>query len=118
MSNSRVQNGKRIDIVLAAAQVAGIAFSQNDMLVVPMVSGGIGDTVACAVSEVHRIPKLTTGVFTQGDKLNWDASADELTLVATAAAGDVTGAGIAWEDAGNGVTDVAILLTPGPGVGS
>lgn len=118
MANNRVQNGKRVDITLAAAATAGVPFSANDMLVVPMVSGEIGDVVACAVSEVYRIAKLTTGVFAIGDKLNWDDSASELTVVATAAAGDVTGCGIAWEAAGNGTTDVAVLLTPNVGVGS
>lgn len=118
MSNSRVQNGKRIDVTLAAAQVAGVPFSLSDMLLIPMVSGGIGDTVACAVTEVHRVAKLTTDVVVQGDTLNWDDSASELILGATVAAGDVTGAATAWEDAGNGVTDVAVLINPGIGVGT
>ena len=53
--------------------------------------------------------------------VNFDASAGtagEVTGAATAAAGDVTGFGVAWEAADGTTSDIDVLLAPGQGVGS
>jgi len=60
------------------------------------------------------IPKVTTAVLTVGAKLLWDLSALKFDAAsATPASGDIMGAYIAFEAAGNGATTCTIKLTPG-----
>jgi predicted RecA/RadA family phage recombinase len=115
---NKVQDGKSINVTLAAAITSGDPLGISDMVGVASVDGEIGDNIAFRTEGVFRCPKLTTDVVVQGDTLNWDASAGEFILGATAAAGDVTAAGVAWEDAGNGVTEVAVKLNAVGGTGS
>lgn len=56
-----------------------------------------GDPVAVELEGVFELPKLSTGVFTVGEKLYWDAGNARLTDVST----DNTECGIAWEAAAN-----------------
>jgi len=118
---NRIQNGKSINVLLAATISSGDALQIGDMLGVASVDGISGQTIAFRVMEVFNLPKTTAQVLAQGDVVNWDASAGaagEVTGAATAAAGDVTGFGVAWEAADGTVSVVDVLLAPGQGVGS
>ena len=116
-----VQNGKRINVTLAAAINSGDGLQIGDMLGVASVDGAIGDNIAFATVGVYRMPKVAADAISAGDVINWDASegsAGGVTNQAAASAGDVTACGVAWEDAGAATTEVAIKLTPGTGTGS
>jgi predicted RecA/RadA family phage recombinase len=56
------------------------------------------------------LPKVTTDVIAQGDKLCWDSGQAKLTK--TAGAGSKPMAGVATAAAANGVTAVNCLLMP------
>ena len=64
------------------------------------------------------IPKVSDAVFAQGSKLIWDVSANGALgafddAAATPAAGDVTGAAVAWVAGANLETTCTVKLTPG-----
>jgi len=59
---------------------------------------------------VFELPKISTDVIAQGDKLYWDAGQSKLTK--TAGAGSKPLVGVATAAAGNGVTTVNCLLMP------
>lgn len=116
-----VQDGKRINITLAAVIASGDALQIGDMLGVASVDGAIGDNIAFAIRETYRLPKTAADAINPGDVVNFDASAGaagEITSAATAAAGDVTACGVAMETAAAATTDIAVQLTPGTGTGS
>lgn len=116
-----VQHGKSINITLTAPINSGDALQIGDMLGVASVDGAIGDNIAFAVKKVYRLPKTAADVIVAGAVVNFDASAGaagEITIAATAAAGDVTNCGRAHEDAGNGVASIAVSLNTGDGLGS
>lgn len=118
---NRIQNGKSLNVLLAADISSGDALQIGDLLGVASVDGLSGETIAFRVMEVFNLPKTTAQVIAQGDSVNWDASAGaagEVTGAATAAAGDVTGFGTAHEAADGTTSDVDVLLAPGSGVGS
>jgi len=122
MSNTRVQNGRRITVTAGGAIVSGQPVVVGDIVGVAMTDAANGEDFEVAVSEVHNLPKLDAAVIAQGEKVALDISAggglgevDDQSI--TPAAGDVTNFGIAWE--GKGATtgeSIAVLLTPGTGV--
>ena len=78
-----------------------------------MVSGDVG---AVAIRGTFNLTKATGAVITQGETVNWDASASNVDdNAATAATGDVSDFGVAMESAGSGVLVVAVQLLPGNG---
>ena len=118
---NRIQNGKSLNVLLAADISSGDALQIGDLLGVASVDGLSGETIAFRIMEVFNLPKVTAQVIAQGDSVNFDASAGaagEVTGAATAAAGDVTGFGTAHEAADGTTSDIDVLLTPGQGVGS
>ena len=62
MSTSRVQNGRTIDVTLAAAITSGAPIVVGNMVCIASVDGEIGDTISCRVGEVHNIPKVDAAV--------------------------------------------------------
>ena len=60
---------------------------------------------------------MAGAVIANGETLTWDASAAAFDdNAAVAASGDVTGAtAVAWEAAGNGVTELNVKFTGVPG---
>jgi predicted RecA/RadA family phage recombinase len=121
MSNTRVQNGRRITVTAGGAIVSGQPVVIGDIVGVAMTDAANGEDFEVAVSEVHNLPKLDAAVIAQGEKVALDISAggglgevDDQSI--TPAAGDVTNFGIAWESKGATTGEsIAVLLTPGAG---
>ena len=117
--NNRVQNGRRIDVLLGGTVASGDAIIVGSMVGICAVDGVSGDVIAVAISEVYNLPKADAAVIAQGEKVVYDLSTTSVEDAAFApgAAGDVVSFGTAWE--AKGVTvgeDIAVLLTPGTGV--
>ena len=122
MASATYRKGEK----LSAKYTAGGTIAVNDILVVGtnskacvgvaqegMVSGDVGivDLAGCYV-----FPKVSGAVIKAGETVDWDVSAGEVDdNQATSASGDVADFGVALEDAGNGVTTIAVKLTPGTG---
>ncbi|GAB3305674.1 DUF2190 family protein [Luteimonas notoginsengisoli] len=109
------QDGRVLDITLAADVASGGVISQGRMFGIAVTNGKNGDVVAAHVEGVFRLPKLGTAVITAGAALTWDVSASQV-IVASAATGDIENFGYAVEAAGSGSTDVLVRLCPGTGV--
>jgi len=104
MANNREQNGRRITFDPGATVVSGQAVRVGSLLVICLVDGVTGVEMEGAVSEVYSLPKLDAAVIAQGDFVDWDSSAgtngeiDDNAM--TAAAGDLSDCGVAWEGKG------------------
>ena len=73
------------------------------------------DIANTATGTVYRkgdfnLPVNAAANIAQGDLLNWDDSAGELTTAATAAAGDITGAAVAITAAGPGIAVAQVSI--------
>ena len=119
MATNYVQKGHVIDWVNGT----GSAVSANDVvklgntLGVALVDIANGATGSVAIRGVFTVPKVSGAVIAQGESLTWDVSAGKFDdNAATPASGDVTGAAaLAWEAAGNGVTELDVYFTGAPG---
>lgn len=109
------QDGRVLDVTLAADVASGGIVSQGRLFGVAVTNGKSGDTIAVHVEGVVRLPKLGTAVIAAGAAVSWDVSAGEI-IVASTATGDIENFGYAVEAAGNGTTEVLVRLCPGMGV--
>lgn len=121
MSKTLRQNGGTIDHT-----VSGSAISSGDVVVIgamvtiAMTDGAVGDSIACAVAQVHELPKVDAAVIAAGETVDWDVSAGTGGEVddnaAASATGDVSDFGIAWETKGATTGElIEVLLVPGLG---
>lgn len=121
MSSNYIQPGDVIQYTAAADITSGQVVKMGNILGVALVDIPNGATGSVAVRGVFRVPKVSGAVIKAGESLTWDVSAasgagsfDD--NAATPATGDVTGAAaVAFEDAGNGDTTLAVMFTGVPG---
>jgi predicted RecA/RadA family phage recombinase len=118
MSNKFVQDGKIMDVTLGGTvAVNDVDVIGTGLIGVALKAGVSGDVIPYAVAGVYNLPKVSAAVITQGEKVLFDVSAaggdgevdDD---AATPATGDFL-CGTAWEDAGNGVTEIAVKINDG-----
>lgn len=112
------QHGNRITWTNGgSAVVSGQVVKVGNILGVACgdIAGGASGEIA--TRGVFTVPKVTAAVIAQGESLTWDVSAAKFDdNAATPATGDVTGASaVAWQAAGNGVTELEVMFTGVPG---
>lgn len=96
--NNKLFTGDVITITSpAGGTTSGGALLVGTVLGVATADSDEGDLVAVELEGVFELPKLSTGVFTVGEKLYWDATNTRLTDVST----DNTECGIAFAAAAN-----------------
>lgn len=119
MTRTYVQPGRVLDYVNGggAPIISGSVVVAGQTLGVALVDIAVGATGSVAIDGVHRLPKVTGAVIKQGESLVWGVSAGKFDdNAATPAAGDISGAAaLAFEDAGNGATELLVRLTGVPG---
>jgi predicted RecA/RadA family phage recombinase len=115
MTDKFVQNGDVINHTAAGAIASGAVVELKHALGVALSAAATsGDVIAVAVEGVFVVPKVSAAVFVVGEKLVWDTSAGAFDdSAAVAAAGDITGAAIAWVAGANTETTCTVKLTPG-----
>jgi predicted RecA/RadA family phage recombinase len=119
MAKNFVQPGKVIDYTNATAA----AISSGDVVKVGQILGvalgdiAIGESGSVQIDGVFTVPKVSAAVIAQGESLTWDVSAGAFDdNAATPATGDVTGpAAVAFEAAGNTITEIDVRFTGVPG---
>lgn len=105
-----VQPGNTLDLIApSGGVVSGLAYIIGAAIfAVAVASKAATETFAGVVEGVVELPKLTTDVVAQGDKLHWNDTNDELQK----ATSDLDDVCTAVEAAGNGVLTVKVKLTP------
>jgi len=101
-----VHDGNTIPFTPAAAVAAGEVIVVGALVCVAKSAGAIGELISLQRTGVARVAKLSTDVIAQGVAVYWDDTNNRIT---TTASGN-TLAGKAWEAAGNGETQVNVIL--------
>lgn len=103
---------------------AGSAINADDIVVIGDCVGianvdiASGEEGGLSIEGVFTVPKTTGTAWSQGDSVDFDASAGEFHIGVSPAAGDVQNCGIAAEDAGSADATGLVKLTPGTGTGA
>jgi predicted RecA/RadA family phage recombinase len=105
-----VQEGNTITVTAPAAITSGQLVVVGSINGVAAFDAASGADVEVTVEGVFELPKVTTDVVVQGDKLYWDSG--QLKLTKTAGTGSKPLVGAATAAAGNGVTTVNCRLMP------
>lgn len=113
-----VADGNTVTFAAGGTIASGDVDSMGDMVGVAQNAATSGESVVYAIEGVYLVAKATGAAWAVGDKVNFDTSAGNFTASATAAAGDVTAAGVCMEAAASGATTAKVKLTPGTGTGS
>jgi predicted RecA/RadA family phage recombinase len=111
------QTGSCMTFTAAANIVSGQVVATGNILGVATGDVANGAQGEMCLRGVFKVPKVSGAVIAAGESLTWDVSAAAFDdNAATPAAGDITGApAVAFEAAGNGVTEIAVLFTGVPG---
>ena len=105
------QRGEVLEVPAASTAVsAGQVVVVGAVLAVANGPAAQGEPFNAQRCGVFVLPKAAGAAFTAGQPLMWDASAGAFAAVGTTAAGDVTGAAVAFEAATAGATECAVLL--------
>lgn len=121
MADNYQQPGDVIQFTAAADITSGQVVKVGQTLGIALQDIANGAVGSVALSGVFTCPKVSAAVIKAGESLTWDVSAaagagefDD--NAASPATGDVTGpTAIAFEDAGNGATTLAVKFTGVPG---
>jgi predicted RecA/RadA family phage recombinase len=106
MAQTKVQNGDRLDLTLAADVVSGGLVVQGKIVGVAQVTGLTGEVVSVEVVGVQRLPKTSADVIAAGDTVY--AKAGKITSVDTGA----VKCGYAVKAAAGGVLAIDIRFIP------
>lgn len=120
MAKNYIQSGETITFTAAADITSGQVVKLGNILAVALHDAATGEECEAGFG-VFTAPKVSAADITVGQSLVWDVSAaagdgefDD--NAASPATGDVSGAAaVAWESAGNGVTELAVMFTGVPG---
>jgi predicted RecA/RadA family phage recombinase len=112
-----VQKGDCMTITAGATITSGQVVAVGNILGVATANIANGAQGEICIRGVFTVPKVSGAVIAAGESLTWDASAAAFDdNAATPATGDITGApAVAFEAAGNGVTEIDVLFTGVPG---
>jgi len=106
MATTELQNGDVLDLTLAADVTSGGLVVQGKIVAVAQTTGLSGETIACKVVGVHRLPKVSADDIAVGATIY--AKAGEITSVASGA----IKCGYAVKAAGVGVLEIDVRLIP------
>lgn len=105
--------GDHISFVAGADVTSGSGVVIGTLLGVTTHDVKNGATGTAAIEGVFTLPKLSTAVIAEGDRLIWDIDSSPPQFIkASAATGDILSCAVAVAAAGNGATTVNAKLTP------
>ena len=106
------QRGEVLQVAAAAAAVAsGQVMVIGAVLAVANHPAAAGEPVNATRVGVFDLPKAAGAAFVAGQPVYWDVSANVFAATGAPAAGDVSGAAVAFEPAVAGATQASVLLT-------
>lgn len=116
MATNYIQEGAVIDYVAGADITSGSVVVAGNIIGVALTDIANTETGSLAISGVFEVPKVSAAVIGQCQSVMYDVSASAFDdNLATPATGDVSGACVAVEAAGNGDTTVKVKLNVGVG---
>ena len=111
-----VNAGETLEITAGGAISAGDIVVQGDVLGVAFEDIANTEKGNLAISGVYRLPKNTSTAIANGEYVDYDLSADEVTTGITPASGDVVDFGIAMEVGETSDPRINVRLLTGHGV--
>ena len=101
-----IQDGNIITVTAAANIASGDGVLVGSMFGVAAADAVAGDDVEIATNGVYELPKLSTAVIAQGDRVAWNSSTGKVVVPATG----MFPIGVATEAAGNGTATLSVRL--------
>jgi predicted RecA/RadA family phage recombinase len=101
-----IQNGNIITVTAAANIASGDGVLIGSIFGVAATEAVAGDEVEIGTVGIYELPKLSTAVIAQGDRVAWNNSTGKVVVSATG----MYPIGVATEAAGNGVATVKVRL--------
>lgn len=101
-----IQEGHIITVTAAANITSGDGVLVGIIFGVATTDAVAGEEVEIATVGVYELPKLSTAVIAQGDRVAWDDTAKQIKLPAAG----LYPVGVATETAGNGAATVKVRL--------
>lgn len=101
-----IQEGNIITVTAVANIASGDGVLVGSIFGVAAADAVTGEGVEIATVGVYELPKLSTAVISQGDRVAWDDAAKEIALPGVG----LYPVGVAIEAAGNGTATVKVRL--------
>jgi len=101
-----IQEGKIITVTAAANIASGDGVLVGSIFGVAATDAVAGEEVEIGTVGVYELPKLSTAVIAQGDRVAWDDTAKEITLPGVG----LYPVGVATEAAGSSTATVKVRL--------
>ena len=101
-----IQEGNIITVTAAANITSGDGVLIGSIFGVAAADAVAGDEVEIGTVGVYELPKLSTAVIAQGDRVAWDDTVKEIVLPGVG----LYPVGVATEAAGNGAATVKVRL--------
>jgi len=101
-----IQDGNIITVTAAANIASGDGVLVGNIFGISVMVAVAGDEVEIATVGVYELPKLSTAVIAQGDRVAWNSSTGKVVVPAT---GMFT-LGVATLAAGNGTATIKVRL--------
>ncbi len=101
-----IQDGNIITITAAANIASGEGVLVGNIFGISVMDAVAGDEVEIATVGVYELPKLSTAVIAQGDRVAWNSSTGKVVVPATG----MFPLGVATLAAGNGTATIKVRL--------
>ena len=101
-----IQDGNIITVTAATNIASGGGVLIGSIFGIAAADAVTGDEVEIATKGVYELPKLSTAVIAQGDRVAWNSSTGKIVAPATGMAP----IGVATEAAGNGTATIKVRL--------
>ncbi|MBT3361452.1 MAG: DUF2190 family protein [Rhodospirillales bacterium] len=101
-----IQDGNIITVTAAANIASGDGVLVGNIFGISVLDAVAGDEVEIATVGVYELPKLSTAVIAQGDRVAWNSSTGKVVVPATG----MFPLGVATLAAGNGTATIKVRL--------
>ena len=101
-----MQEGDIVTVTAAANMASGDGVLTGGIFGVAAADAVAGEEVEIATVGVYELPKLSTAVIAQGDRVAWNSSTGKVVVPATG----MYPIGVATVAAGNGISTVKVRL--------
>ena len=113
MAKNFIQDGLTIEFTAAANMASGDVVVSGALIGVALDTVASGEVGVASIEGVYELPKTAGSALTQGQVIDFDVNAGEITAIGTPATGDLVGCGVVFEDAASADTTVLVKINFG-----